>query len=162
MTLEKLGAGIDFVQDATPPASDAIDGDVYLDTSLSPPEVKVFDASTGSFVRSQTAQNLDASVSSAGGINFNSRIFNLNAGATVSLPDGVFYLVPNGSTTVNDGSGVIFEGRSEGGGNVVQYKRTDSTGADHFGPAAFRGDTARVKNNTGSNSIDFGIIGFQQ
>jgi sugar lactone lactonase YvrE len=66
MTLEKLGAGIDFVQDATPPASDAIDGDVYLDTSLSPPQVKVFDASIGSFVRPQTAQNLDQKVSTAG------------------------------------------------------------------------------------------------
>jgi hypothetical protein len=50
MTLEKLGAGIDFVSDTTPAASDAIDGDVYLDTSLSPPQVKVFDATAGSFV----------------------------------------------------------------------------------------------------------------
>jgi hypothetical protein len=66
MTLEKLGAGIDFVQDATPSASDAIDGDVYLDTSLSPPQVKVFDASIGSFIRPQTAQNLDQKVSNAG------------------------------------------------------------------------------------------------
>jgi hypothetical protein len=66
MTLEKLGAGIDFVQDTTPAASDAIDGDVYVDTSLSPPQVKVFDGSVGSFVRPQTAQNLDQKVSNAG------------------------------------------------------------------------------------------------
>jgi hypothetical protein len=54
MTLEKLSGGVDFVQDTAPPASDAVDGDVFLDTSLSPPEIKVFDASVGSFVRPQT------------------------------------------------------------------------------------------------------------
>jgi hypothetical protein len=64
MTLEQLGAGIDFVSD-TPPAN-AADGDTFLDTSLSPPQVKVFDASIGSFVRPQTAQNLDQPVSNAG------------------------------------------------------------------------------------------------
>jgi hypothetical protein len=66
MTLDKLGAGIDFVQDATPPASDAVDGDLYLDTSLSPPQVKVFIASAGVFTRPQTGQNLDQKVSTAG------------------------------------------------------------------------------------------------
>jgi hypothetical protein len=51
MTLEQLGAGVDFVSDTTPAASDATDGDLYLDTSLSPPQAKVFDANIGSFVR---------------------------------------------------------------------------------------------------------------
>jgi hypothetical protein len=64
MTLEQLGAGIDFVSDTTP--TNATDGDTFLDTSLSPPQVKVFDASVGSFVRPQTAQNLDQRVSNAG------------------------------------------------------------------------------------------------
>jgi WD40 repeat protein len=64
MTLEQLGAGIDFVSDSTP--ANAADGDTFLDTSLSPPQVKVFDASVGSFVRPQTAQNLDQPVSNAG------------------------------------------------------------------------------------------------
>jgi sugar lactone lactonase YvrE len=64
MTLEQLGAGIDFVSDS-PPAN-ATDGDTLLDTSLSPPEVKVFDGSVGSFVTPQTAQNLDQKVSNAG------------------------------------------------------------------------------------------------
>jgi hypothetical protein len=64
MTLDQLGAGIDFVAD-TPPAN-AADGDTLLDTSLSPPQVKVFDASVGSFIRPQTAQNLDQKVSQAG------------------------------------------------------------------------------------------------
>jgi hypothetical protein len=65
MTLEKLGAGIDFVSDTTPAASDAVDGDLFLDTSLSPPEVKVFDSSVSGFIRPQTAQNLDRRLSEA-------------------------------------------------------------------------------------------------
>jgi hypothetical protein len=81
MTLEKLGAGIDFVADTTPAASDAIDGDVYLDTSLSPPEVKVFDASAGSFARPQTAQNLDQKVSNAG-IDWSSKTPEVDTGIT--------------------------------------------------------------------------------
>jgi hypothetical protein len=64
MTLEQLGAGIDFVSDSPP--ADATDGDTFMDTSLSPPQVKVFDGSVGSFIRPQTAQNLDQQVSSAG------------------------------------------------------------------------------------------------
>lgn len=64
MTLEQLNRSVDFVAD-TPP-SNANDGELFLDTSLSPPQVKVFDASVGSFVRPQTAQNLDEKVSAAG------------------------------------------------------------------------------------------------
>jgi hypothetical protein len=54
MTLEKISGGIDFVADTTPASSVAIDGDVYVDTSLSPPQAKVFDESVGSFVKPQT------------------------------------------------------------------------------------------------------------
>jgi DNA-binding beta-propeller fold protein YncE len=64
MALEQLNRSIDFVADSPP--SDANDGELFLDTSLSPPQVKVFDASVGSFVRPQTAQNLDQKVSAAG------------------------------------------------------------------------------------------------
>jgi hypothetical protein len=101
MTLEKLGAGIDFVQDATPPASDASDGDVYLDTSLSPPEVKVFDASVGSFVRPKTAQNLDKQVSNSG-VNWESKTADVEVvqGGTVSV-SGSGYLM----TVARGGSG---------------------------------------------------------
>jgi hypothetical protein len=86
MTLEKLSGGVDFVSDTTPAASDAIDGDVYLDTSLSPPQVKVFDASVGSFVRPQTAQNLDQQVSNAGATqsDISSGVDASTTGATVS------------------------------------------------------------------------------
>lgn len=64
MGLEQLNRSVDFVAD-TPP-SNANDGELFLDTSLSPPEIKVFDASVGSFVRPQTTQNLDEKVSNAG------------------------------------------------------------------------------------------------
>jgi sugar lactone lactonase YvrE len=64
MALEQLNRSIDFVADSPP--SDANDGELFLDTSLSPPQVKVFDASSGSFVRPRTVQNLDAPVSNAG------------------------------------------------------------------------------------------------
>jgi len=50
MALEQLARTVDFVQDATPSASDANDGETYLDTSLSPPRVKVFDANAGTFI----------------------------------------------------------------------------------------------------------------
>jgi hypothetical protein len=64
MGLEQLNRSVDFVADSPP--SNANDGELFLDTSLSPPQVKVFDASVGSFVRPQTAQNLDQPVSNAG------------------------------------------------------------------------------------------------
>jgi len=50
MALEQLTRTVDFVQDATPSASDANDGETYLDTSLTPPRLKIFDASAGSFI----------------------------------------------------------------------------------------------------------------
>jgi hypothetical protein len=53
MTLEKLSGGVSFVQNTAPPASDAVDGDVFIDTSESPPQPKVFDASAGTFVQPQ-------------------------------------------------------------------------------------------------------------
>jgi len=66
MSLEQLSKTVDFVQDATPSASDANDGETYLDTSQSPPQLKVFDAGAGAFVRPRSVQNLDAPVSGAG------------------------------------------------------------------------------------------------
>jgi len=65
MALEQLTRTVDFVQDATPSASDANDGETYLDTSLTPPRLKIFDASAGSFIEPRSVQNLDQTVSSA-------------------------------------------------------------------------------------------------
>lgn len=50
MSLEQLTRTVDFVQDATPSASDANDGETYLDTSLTPPRLKIFDEDAGSFI----------------------------------------------------------------------------------------------------------------
>jgi len=66
MSLEQLSKTVDFVQDATPSASNANDGETYLDTSQSPPQLKIFDAGAGAFVRPRSVQNLDAPVSGAG------------------------------------------------------------------------------------------------
>jgi len=66
MSLEQLSKTVDFVQDATPSASDVNDGETYLDTSQSPPQLKVFDSSVGGFIRPRSVQNLDAPVSGAG------------------------------------------------------------------------------------------------
>lgn len=65
MALEQLTRTVDFVQDATPSATDANDGETYLDTSLTPPRLKIFDASAGSFIEPRSVQNLDQTVSSA-------------------------------------------------------------------------------------------------
>jgi hypothetical protein len=53
MALEQLNRSVDFVSDTPPTAADANDGDTFLDTSLSPPRIKVFDGSAGAFVRPQ-------------------------------------------------------------------------------------------------------------
>jgi len=50
MALEQLTRTVDFVQDATPSATDANDGETYLDTSLTPPRLKIFDEDAGSFI----------------------------------------------------------------------------------------------------------------
>ena len=64
MTLQQLSKTVDFVQATTP--SNANDGETYLDTSQSPPQLKVFDSSANAFVRPRSIQNLDAPVSNAG------------------------------------------------------------------------------------------------
>jgi len=64
MTLQQLSKTVDFVQATTP--SNANDGETWLDTSQSPPQLKVFDSSANAFVRPRSIQNLDAPVSNAG------------------------------------------------------------------------------------------------
>jgi hypothetical protein len=63
MSLEELSKTVDFVQDTTPAPSVVNDGDTYLDTSLSPPRVKVFDDDVGRFIEPRSIQNLDVPVS---------------------------------------------------------------------------------------------------
>jgi cytoskeletal protein RodZ len=86
MSLEQLSKTVDFVQDATPSASDANDGETYLDTSQSPPQLKIFDAGAGAFVRPRSVQNLDAPVSGAGATqsDIETAVDNSSTGSTIA------------------------------------------------------------------------------
>jgi len=64
MALTPISNTVEFVQDNVP--STAADGDSWLDTSLSPPRLKVFDGSANAFISPRSIQNLDAPVSAAG------------------------------------------------------------------------------------------------
>lgn len=100
MSLEQLSKTVDFVQDATP--SDANDGETYLDTSQSPPQLKVFDAGVGAFVRPRSIQNLDAPVSGAGATQTD-----IEAGAEGALEQDIANLSPaSNSVAANLDGGV--------------------------------------------------------
>jgi len=64
MALTPISNSVEFVQDSVP--TTAADGDSWLDTSLSPPRLKVFDDAVGGFIEPRSIQNLDAPVSAAG------------------------------------------------------------------------------------------------
>jgi sugar lactone lactonase YvrE len=118
MTLEQLAAGIDFVSD-TPPAN-AGDGDTFLDTSLNPPQVKVFDGSVSSFVRPQTAQNLDQKVSNAGaGIKISGAFDVTNAELLTSFFVGSQDSSANDIAVSPDGSSLYIIGRTTT--SIYQY-----------------------------------------
>jgi len=84
MALTPISNSVEFVQDNVP--TTAADGDSWLDTSLSPPRLKVFDDAVGAFVRPRSVQNLDAPVSGAGATqtDIKTAVDNSNTGATVS------------------------------------------------------------------------------
>jgi len=87
MTLQQLSKTVDFVQATTP--SNANDGETYLDTSQSPPQLKVFDGSANAFVRPRSIQNLDAPVSGAGATQTD-----IEAGAERALEEDIANLTP--------------------------------------------------------------------
>jgi len=64
MALTPISNSVEFVQDSVP--TTAADGDSWLDTSLSPPRLKVFDDAVGGFIEPRSIQNLDVPVSTAG------------------------------------------------------------------------------------------------
>jgi len=64
MALTPISNTVEFVQDTVP--TTATDGDSWLDTSLSPPRLKVFDDAVGGFIEPRSVQNLDVKVSDAG------------------------------------------------------------------------------------------------
>jgi sugar lactone lactonase YvrE len=144
MTLEQLGAGIDFVSD-TPPTN-ATDGDTLLDTSLSPPQVKVFDASIGSFVRPQTAQNLDQPVSNAGAdLRFRGGFQLSLADFTLSFDVSGQATSPRGVTFSGDGTTMVVVASSSA--SVFQYSL--SSGFD-VSTASFTGNSFNVSGQASS------------
>jgi hypothetical protein len=131
MTLEKLSGGVDFVQDTAPPASDAVDGDVFLDTSETPPQLEVFDASVGAFVRPQTGIDWNNKTPQA------DRIGNFN---TLSVSGsgyiiGVTPLAPNGDAGIDltiDGTSIstgvqLIEDADGVGASIAFYHRFESS-----------------------------------
>jgi len=84
MTLTPISNTVEFVQDTVP--TTAADGDSWLDTSLTPPRLKIFDADVGGFIEPRSIQNLDAPVSGAGATqtDIETAVDNSNTGETVS------------------------------------------------------------------------------
>lgn len=100
MTLQQLSKTVDFVQATTP--SNANDGETYLDTSQSPPQLKVFDSSANAFVRPRSIQNLDAPVSNAGATQSD-----IETGAEGALEEDIANLSPaSNSVAANLDGGV--------------------------------------------------------
>jgi len=64
MALTPISNSVEFVQDSVP--TTAADGDSWLDTSQSPPRLKVFDDAVGGFIEPRSVQNRDEKISNAG------------------------------------------------------------------------------------------------
>jgi len=177
MSLEQLSKTVDFVQDATPSASDANDGETYLDTSQSPPQLKVFDAGVSAFVRPRSIQNLDAPVSGAGAAQTD-----IKSGAEGALEQDIANLSPSSnSVAANLDGGVaavdwssktpkysiseteVANGNTEtaisvtGSGYITSiFIRTERVGA---GEITFTVDGSTYANRGFSNTV--GSFGFQ-
>jgi len=84
MALTPISNTVEFVQDTVP--TTAADGDSWLDTSLTPPRLKIFDADVGGFTEPRSIQNLDAPVSNAGATqsDIETAVDNSNTASTVS------------------------------------------------------------------------------
>jgi hypothetical protein len=177
MSLEQLSKTVDFVQDATPSASVANDGETYLDTSQSPPQLKVFDSGADAFVRPRSVQNLDAPVSGAGATqsDIETAVDNSTTASTVSnnldapvsaagadlrffggfqVSLASFLLPFDVSGQDTSPQGVAFNGDGtamfvigRGSGSVFQYSL--STGFD-IGTASFSGTSFDVSGEDGA------------
>jgi len=107
MALTPISTNVEFVQDNVP--STAADGDSWLDTSLSPPRLKVFDSSAGAFVEPRSIRNLDTKVSSAG-VDWSSKTPKATRGSSSSPANiisvsGSGYLL--GLSAISDDSGRV-------------------------------------------------------
>jgi len=135
MALTPISNSVEFVQDTVP--TTAADGDSWLDTSLSPPRLKIFDASAGSFIEPRSIQNLDAAVSAAGAElrfigGFQLSVASFLQSFSVSRQDSS----PRGVAFNSDGTLMFVIGR--GSDSVHQYSLT--TGFD-IGTASFTGSS---------------------
>jgi DNA-binding cell septation regulator SpoVG len=165
MTLEQLGAGVDFVSDTTP--SNAKDGDVLVDTSFSPPEVRVFDGSVGSFVtpQSSASQNI---IRDGDTIGQNSAVAAASPGNTVTvtvLDSAVPVLVSNWNTSINtsfNGSGTIKidAGKTGTFTSVSSGDNQEGTFSDLFFPngAVLRMEASADVNDNNDSTLEFDII----
>jgi len=106
MALTPISNTVEFVQDTVP--TTATDGDSWLDTSLSPPRLKVFDDAVGGFIEPRSVQNLDVKVSDAG-VNWASKTPKsdvVSAGSTFSISGSGYLLSVTAQTGLNVDSSV--------------------------------------------------------
>jgi len=138
MALTPISNSVEFVQDSVP--TTAADGDSWLDTSLSPPRLKVFDDAVGGFIEPRSVQNLDTPVSAAGAdLRFTGK-FQLSVASflqqfDVSGQDSK----PQGVTFSPDGTTMFVVGESSD--SVFQYSLTT---AFDVGTASFTGTSFDV------------------
>jgi len=138
MALTPISNSVEFVQDSVP--TTAADGDSWLDTSLSPPRLKVFDSSAGAFVEPRSIQNLDAPVSASGADlrfigGFQLSLVSFLQQFDVSGQDSK----PQGVTFSPDGTTMFVVGESSD--SVFQYSLTT---AFDVGTASFTGTSFNV------------------
>jgi len=154
MSLEQLSKTVDFVQATTP--SNANDGETWLDTSQSPPQLKVFDSSANAFVRPRSIQNLDAPVSNAGATqsDIKTAVDNSNTASTVSA---------NLDAPVSDAGGVNWtvktpKARSEFA--ISAASLVDVTGSGYVTGIAIlaRGRTVDIKYTVDGNTLFSGTL----
>lgn len=84
MSLIPIDGNVQFVQSTTP--SNPADGDVWVDTSLSPPQTKIYDDGATAFIQPRELSNLDAPVSGAGATqtDIETGVDNSTTGSTVA------------------------------------------------------------------------------
>jgi hypothetical protein len=85
MALEQLNRSVDFVSDTAP--SNANDGETFVDTSASPPTVKVFDGSAGAFVTPENAADTLNPLTDGDTIGQNDASISTQTTTTVTLLD---------------------------------------------------------------------------
>jgi hypothetical protein len=121
MSLIPIDGNVQFVQDTTP--SNPANGDVWVDTSLSPSQTKIYDANASAFVQPRELSNLDAKVSNAG-----ASLADIEAGAEDALEEDIANLSPaSNSVAANLDGGVAAVDWS-----TKDYATSYATTASHY------------------------------